>query len=167
MTARIRNARTHWQKTVKNIGLWIIPLLLLGKLSAAESVTTLVPDYWPTEGWRTSAPEQQGMNSEKLAELFGYINEQDWPIDSLLIIRNGYIVTEAYFYPFQQGMTHAIHSVTKIFTSATFGIALEKGYIGDLDARIVDFFPHHSMANRDSRKNAIALRHLLTMSAGW
>jgi hypothetical protein len=27
------------------------------------------PDYWPTEGWRTSTPEEQGMDSEKLVKM--------------------------------------------------------------------------------------------------
>ena len=63
--------------------------------SVNESAT-----YWPTEGWRTSTPEQQGIDSEKLVELLDYIQEKDIKIHSLLIIRNGYVVTDAYFYPF-------------------------------------------------------------------
>jgi hypothetical protein len=31
--------------------------------------------YWPTEGWRTSTPEKQGMDSTKLAELFEAIKK--------------------------------------------------------------------------------------------
>ena len=51
------------------------------------SVTTQ-PDYWPTTGWRASTPEEQGMDSEKLAELMDYLQEQkSIDIHSLLIIR--------------------------------------------------------------------------------
>ena len=34
------------------------------------------PDYWPTEGWRSSIPEAQGMDSEHLARMFEYIEEK-------------------------------------------------------------------------------------------
>ena len=32
-------------------------------------------EYWPTAGWRTSTPEEQGIDSEKLAELMDYLQE--------------------------------------------------------------------------------------------
>ena len=33
-------------------------------------------DYWPTDGWRSSTPEEQGMDSQKLAELLDYIQQE-------------------------------------------------------------------------------------------
>ncbi len=49
---------------------------------------------WPTTGWQTSTPEQQGTDSEKLAEALDFLQEEDVNIHSLLIIRNGYIVAD-------------------------------------------------------------------------
>ena len=30
------------------------------------------PDYWPTDGFRRSTPEEQGMDSEKLLEIHDF-----------------------------------------------------------------------------------------------
>jgi hypothetical protein len=35
-----------------------------------------VPDYWPTEGWRESTPEEQGIDSGKLADALLAMREQ-------------------------------------------------------------------------------------------
>ena len=67
---------------------------------SAMPTGTHEPDYWPTEGWRSSSPGAQGMDSERLAQMFEYIEEKDIHLHSLLIVRNGYVVTEAYFEPY-------------------------------------------------------------------
>ena len=103
-------------------------------------------DYWPTKAWRTSTPEEQGMDSEKLAQMLNAIQEQKLGFHGLLIIRNGYIVSETYFGSFQQGTRHDLYSVTKSFVSTLVGIALDKGYIDSTDQRVVDFFPGETFA---------------------
>lgn len=138
-------------------------------LPPAAATPTLLPPastYWPTEGWRTSTPEQQGMDSELLVKMFDHIKQEDANIHSVLIIRNGYIVAEAYFYPLRQDIKHKIHSCTKSFTSALVGIAIHEGYIDGVDHRVLDFFPERTVANSDPRKQAMTLEHLLTMTSG-
>ena len=97
-----------------------------------------------------------------------YIQEQNsFTIHSLLIIRNGYIVTDAYFYPFAQGYLHGLASATKSLTSSLIGIAIDKGYIESVEQPILDFFPEYSVANLDANKAAMTLEDLLTMSSGF
>jgi len=130
--------------------------------SVNESAT-----YWPAESWRTSTPEQQGMDSEKLAELLDYVKENDINIHSLLIIRNGYIVTDAYFYPFSNNSVHDVASVTKSFTGTLIGIAISEGYIAGVDQPVLEFFPDRTVANVDANKKAMTLEDLLTMRSGF
>src|SRR5262245_43486198 len=52
--------------------------------------------------WPSSTPEKQGLDSARLAKLLHYIEEQDQNIHSLLIIRDGHIVLEAYYPPYTQ-----------------------------------------------------------------
>ena len=47
---------------------------------------------------------------------------------SLLIIRNGKIIDETYFFPYQKDDMINIHSCTKSIISALVGIAIEEGY---------------------------------------
>jgi CubicO group peptidase (beta-lactamase class C family) len=131
-----------------------------------QATSSAATDYWPTEGWRTSTPEKQGMHSGFLADMLEYIQEGGYRIDSITIIRNGYMVTDAYFFPFQKGTKHPIASCTKSITSALVGIALDKGYIKKVNQPLLQFFPDRTIANLDEHKRAITLEHLLTMTTG-
>jgi len=106
------------------------------------------------------------MDSELLAGMFDYIAQENISLHSLLIIRNGYMVTEAYFYPYRQYSKHNLYSCTKSFTSALVGIAIGQGYIDGLDHRVLDFFSEHTFTNDDPRRQAMTLEHLLTMTSG-
>lgn len=122
--------------------------------------------YGPTDGWRTSTPEEQGVDSEKLLAALNFIRDEQIPIHSLLVIRHGTIVLDAYMHPYTAETRHQVYSVTKSFLSALVGIALEQGYIKSIDQPVVDFFPEWQIANLDANKQTMTLRHLLTMSSG-
>jgi len=96
--------------------------------------------YWPTNGWRTSTPEEQGMDSQMLAHMVAEIKERQMNVHSLLVIRNGYLVNETYFGTYQPDDRQDVHSVAKSFTATLVGITLDKGYLGGTDQRIVDLF---------------------------
>jgi CubicO group peptidase (beta-lactamase class C family) len=134
--------------------------------TSVPSLTSTPATYWPTEGWRTSTPEEQGIDSQKLAQVLAAIEGQHLKIHSLLIVRNGYLVSETYFEPYRQDTKHELYSVTKSFISTLIGIALDKGYIDRIDARIVGFFSGHEFANSDTQKEEMALDDLLTMRSG-
>lgn len=116
--------------------------------------------------WKLSSPEKQGMDSETLVKLLEYIHEQDKGIHSILVIRNGYIVLEAYYSSYTPDKLHILNSCTKSFVSALVGIAIDKGYIVNEDSNIFDFFPEHDLANANLMKREIEIKHLLTMTSG-
>lgn len=117
---------------------------------------------WPTAGWPTATPESQGFDSSKVAAALenagGYMH-------SFLAIRNGYLVTDAYLYPYDGSIYHDLASVTKSVTTTLIGIAATQGKL-DLDATMVSFFPGRTIKNLDARKQRITVRHLLSMSSG-
>ena len=59
-------------------------------------------NYWPTKEWRSSTPEQQGVDSAKLADALYAIRQHNINIHSLLLVRNGNVVLDAYFFPFEE-----------------------------------------------------------------
>ncbi len=127
-------------------------------------------NYWPTTGWNLSTPESQGINSQRLQAMDHFITSSGWrlSIDSLLIIRNGYLIYETYPSElYDESERHHLFSVTKSFTSTLIGIAIDKGYIGGIDDYILDFFPNRTIDNMDPRKQNIKIEHLLTMTAGF
>ncbi len=143
----------------------LVLLLIGGTLHAVETQKT--PAYWPTQGWQTSTPEEQGVDSEKLADMLERIKNQNINIRSVVVIRNGYVLLDACFHPYQKGTWHIIHSCTKSIMSALIGIAIDKGYIESVKTPVLEFFPGRTAANMDENKKTMTLEHLLTMSTGF
>lgn len=123
------------------------------------------PAYWPTNGWQSSTPEAQGIDSALLADALLAWREENVQIHSLLIVRNGYIITDATFYPYDGQTIHDVASVTKSVMTTLIGIAADQGKL-DLDDKMVSFFPDRTIANLDARKEAITVRHLVSMTSG-
>ena len=123
-------------------------------------------DYWPTDEWLNTTPEEQGLSFEALNRIDTSIAENDVTIHSVIVVKNGYIVYEKYYSYYSQYAEHTIQSCTKSFMSALIGIAIDKGYIDNVSQRVIDFFPGYTIDNLDSRKENITLYHLLTMSSG-
>ena len=120
------------------------------------------PEMWPTEEWATSTPEMQGMSSAGLSEMIDEISDKNLFIDSIHIVRNGYLVFDAYRYPYSPRYNHIVHSCTKSIVSALIGIALDKGLIGGVGASVYDIFPDVKLENEPEYD--LALTRLLTMS---
>ena len=137
--------------------------LFIPLLSAPEPAWA--PEYWPTDEWRASAPEEQGFDSAALAQELQQLRDDGVAIDSLLIIRNGYIFLDAYFAPYDGTFTHDMASVTKSITTTLIGIAAGQGKV-DLDAPMLSYFPDRTIANVEARKQAVAVRHLTGMVNG-
>ena len=93
-------------------------------------------EYWPTSGWRTCRPEEVGMSSEKLLEVYHYAANSHIHTQGIAIIRKGYIVGEGYFRGFTSSSRHESFSVAKSFASALIGIAIDKGLIENVDEKV-------------------------------
>jgi CubicO group peptidase (beta-lactamase class C family) len=148
---------------------------LTDTISSTQSTSTYAtpsilanPTYWPTESWQTSTPEEQGMDSEILVAMINAIQSEEpsYNIDSITIIRNGYMVFDTTFYPFQSNSNHIIHSCTKSIVSALVGIAIEQGYIESVQQPVLDLFPERKAANLTPEKEAMTLEDVLTMATG-
>lgn len=145
-----------------------VVLLVAGCLpSGFSSPSAPKPDYWPTKDWQVSTPEAQGMDSALLADMIEEINAKDTQIHSVVVIRNGYVVTEAYFHPYERDTKAHIQSVTKSVIGALVGIAIQDGAIKSVDEKLMSFFPNRTVDNPSASKSAIQLKHLLSMSSGF
>jgi len=122
--------------------------------------------YYPSDTWRTSTPESQGMDSKTLLKMFETIQTDQVPIHSVLILRHGYLVCEAYFQPFDKNTLHNLFSTTKSFTSTLIGIAIEEGKIKGVHESIVDIFPDVKMPENNLGSKEMTIEDLLTMTAG-
>jgi len=149
---------------------WFLPLVLISGVSCSQPengpAVVPAPTYWPTGGWRTSTPEEQGMDSQRLAQVLADITEREVAINTILVVRNGHLVMEANVWPFRAQARHMILSITKSITSALVGMAIEDGFIDSVDQPVLSFFPDRQIDHRDARKEAMTIEHLLTMTSG-
>ena len=123
-------------------------------------------DYWPTDGWRTATPAEQGMDAAKLAQMLDAVREQELRLFSLLVIRHGYIVSETYFGSTGQQTARELYSCTKSFIGTLVGIAVDRGDIESVAQPVARLLPDRDFANGSPEKDALTLENLLTMTSG-
>jgi len=131
------------------------------------------------DGWALSIPEEHGFDADRLRGIGPHFKA--WTAanaHAVVIARHGKLVYERYFtgedrawatplgcVAYHAGLRHDVRSITKSVTALLVGIAVENGWIADLDVPVFSFFPDHGDL-RTPEKERITLRHLLTMSAG-
>jgi len=133
--------------------------------STTEAATASDEGPWPTDGWITSTPEEQGMESGGLAALVEYLSTSPG-IDSVTVVRNGHLVLDAVFYPFPADRAHIIHSCTKSIVGTLIGIAVDSGLLEGTSVPVVEILAEAAPEDIDDRKSAMTVEDLLTMSAG-
>ncbi|WP_157314663.1 serine hydrolase [Chitinibacter sp. GC72] len=114
----------------------------------------------------SASPESQGFDSNKLASLLQMIESEGWAIDSLLLMRNGKVVLDSYFYPYAPNQLHDMRSVTKSVVSTLLGISLQQNKLSSIKQPVLPFYPALARKERDAAKKKLTLAHLLDMRSG-
>jgi CubicO group peptidase (beta-lactamase class C family) len=148
------------------IGLLLTAFYLsAGCVAFAGEPDPAVPEtVWPTQSWPVSTPEEQGMDSAGLARLVETVGGSRQ--DSLMIVRHGKIVADAYYAPYAVGITHDLRSVTKSIVSTLTAIELKQGLLDSVDHPVLDLFADKHISNVDDNKKAMTVQSLLDMTSG-
>ena len=128
-------------------------------------------NLWPTYAWPYDLPENQDMDSDILDQigiLMDYYTKEEKIFGgSIIVARNGYIVYEKYSgYGKKVNEINPNASLTKSFVSALTGIAIDEGYIGSVDDKVLDYFTDLDIQNIDEMKKSLTIRDVLTMQSG-
>jgi CubicO group peptidase (beta-lactamase class C family) len=129
--------------------------------AAAQASASAPAPVWPGADWQRATPEAMGVDPRALAALVAY--GATVQMDSLVVVRHGRLVLEAYYAPFERGMLHRINSATKGVLSAVVGVAIGEGAIAGPQASVADLLPERSP---DARWKGVQLQHLLDMTSG-
>ena len=148
---------------------------------------------WPTNGWVYSSPEKQMMNSDSLELMSKKLASGDLGyIDGMLVIRNGKIIFEKSYsnpydslfkstnttpgkynyydsnwHPFyKKTELHTLQSISKSFTAAAVGIAIQNGAIPSVNEKLNQYLPNYTSDIPDQRRDNITLKDILTMTTG-
>jgi len=141
-----------------------ILVLLAGILALSWAAPEVAEknDFFP----KCASPEEEGIDSAILVEMFNEIVRLNADLHSIIVIRNDRCVLESYVAPYGPGDVQNIKSICKSLMSALTGIALRDEVLENLDRTVESYFPEFFSDEMDPRKKTITLRHLLTMMSG-
>lgn len=119
-----------------------------------------------TEGCLPRAtPESVGIPSSAITKMIERLDRENNRVDSVMVLRYGKVVAEAWRHPSSAEKPHAMYSLSKSFCSTAIGFAIDEGKL-TLDAKIVDFFPEDVPANASENLKKMDIESLLSMSCG-
>lgn len=115
---------------------------------------------------KRSTPEEQGVESGRLASfLRSLAASEEINLHTAMVIRNGFVISEASCYPYKADLWHVTHSLSKSVTGLAVGLAVEEGLL-TIDDKLVDLFKKRISPLTVLRKKNLTIKHLLTMSSG-
>ncbi len=121
------------------------------------------PDHDWSGDWAPVPADQVGLDPDRLKQAVDDIGGLQG-VQGVLIARHGRLVAERYFRRAAGQRAHNMKSASKSVLSALAGLAVKEGVL-DLDQPIADVLPEAADLD-DPRKQAITVRHLLTMTSG-
>ncbi len=146
-------------------------LLVDGAFSPARSASRLPEGVMPVavrayrDGLPRSTPEEQGIRCADLLAFLDDVERAGLELHSFMLMRNGHVVAEAWWWPYAADRVHITHSLTKSVTAAAVGIAIDEGRF-DLADKVAGFFPQFVPSNASEHLRAMTVRDLLTMRTG-
>ena len=120
------------------------------------------------DGWEVASLSEVGINTSKIESITHQILTEGRFEDilSMVIIKNGKLVHEAYSPYCQRNSVYFLASITKTVTSTLIGIAIDKGFIKSENSSLFDLLPQFASEIKDPGKKKITLKHIMTMCSG-
>jgi len=112
-----------------------------------------------------ATPESQGVSSEAIAKFVRAADEKVNSMHSVMILRHGKVIAEAWWAPEDASKPHVLWSLSKSFTSTAVGLVVEEGKLS-IEDRVVGFFPDDLPAEPTENLRKMQVKDLLTMSTG-
>ena len=161
----------------RKLDYFVLSLVLCCTVLVASCVPEFEPEHeymyripeQTNDGWITDSLEEVGMRAEPLSDMMKRIQDKEYQnVHGILIVKDGKLVFEEYFEGYTFSYTgpwsaalkfrgrrmdfgidtrHNLASVTKSFTSALVGIAIERGHIQSVNESVFSYFPEYASAS--------------------
>ncbi|HEY5979127.1 MAG TPA: serine hydrolase domain-containing protein [Microlunatus sp.] len=113
-----------------------------------------------------STPSAQGVDATGVEALLDAMAEHPQvELHSLMLLRNGHVVTEGWWSPYTPERVHLLYSLSKSFASTAAGLAAAEGLL-DLDRTVLSYFPELDGDVTDERSRTMLVRHVAAMASG-
>ena len=159
--------------TLNNLGILILlsfSFCLLNGCLKDDALNLRFTSYEPKgidDGLLISNPLHENVDSDELKNIYNdvYSQENLWSLRSLLVFRNGNLISESYLKD-EEDITqrHIIWSCTKQVMGVITGIAVDNGLISNINDPISAYFDSDIQNHQD--KADLTIRNLLTMKSG-
>ncbi|MEJ7711400.1 MAG: serine hydrolase [Pyrinomonadaceae bacterium] len=130
-------------------------LLLLSVRVSAQTVGSLP----------RSVPEAEGVSSEGVISFLEAAGKSKHELHSFMFLRHGKVIAEGWWNPYGPELKHTLYSVSKSFTSTAVGFAVSEKRLSVND-KVISFFPKDVPATISPYLSELAIKDLLSMSAG-
>ncbi|WP_343210114.1 serine hydrolase [Anaerolentibacter hominis] len=120
----------------------------------------------PGEPLPRSTPESQGISSFLLRRfLTSLMNDREVNAHGIMVLKNGNVICETSFAPYEQNTWHVMYSLSKSITGLAVGLLIDEGKLSP-DEKVLDILNYKVSPFALLRHKNLTVRHLLMMSSG-
>jgi CubicO group peptidase (beta-lactamase class C family) len=111
-----------------------------------------------------SSPLSQNVDQAQLETYFAALRRIN-EMHSVMLVRHGAVVAEAWWSPYAPKHEHVLFSLSKSFAAAGIGLLADEGRLS-LDAPLLDFVREEAPPNPSENLKAMTIEHVLMMGTG-
>ena len=112
-----------------------------------------------------STPEAEGISSLAIIKFLDALEKTGAEMHGFVFIKNGKLISENYWHPYNANAEHTMYSASKSFTSTAIGLASDEGKL-NITEKLVDIYPELTPANAGENLRKMTIQDLLTMETG-
>ena len=119
---------------------------------------------FPKEDFNKKSCKEANINKGLIVDMFNKIEDELYNIHSMILVKDGSKVFEAYAHDFDPSSKNNVYSVSKSFTSVAIGILVDMGLV-NLDNFVLFYF-NEEVKDYLKEYEKLRIKHLLTMTVG-
>lgn len=108
-------------------------------------------------------PEEEGLSSGSILKFIKRLKDRKVNVHSFLIARNGNILSEGYYKPFDEYFMHRLYSCSKTYVAMAIGMLIGEGKLR-LEDKLLDYFPEYANGTQDEWLKNCTVEDALKMS---
>ncbi len=113
-----------------------------------------------------STPSAESVSAAGIRSFIDALDDaEDIEPHSVMLLRHGRVIAEAWWAPYAPDRVHLLYSLSKSFTSAALGLAIDEALVS-LDDTVLSHFPDLEDEVTDPRSRAMRVRDIAAMASG-
>jgi len=112
-----------------------------------------------------STPRAEGMTNLQFKKFFKTVNSTKYHFHNVLCMKNGRVVAEASYAPYEADIWSVTHSLSKTVTALAVGMAIDEGYF-KVNDNVYELLKGKPRFYTNGGMKRLTVKHLLTMTSG-